>query len=98
MDLREQDERYSSGERSRICAGALRILAAVGFVVALAVVVGFRVDQKWMPTLGITLVFVFSVLAMAAPLWAVATVLRILSHIEENVRPEAHRPEQPLEE
>lgn len=89
MDLREQDERFSSGQRSRTCAATLKVLAVVGLAVGLVIVYVFVFSGNTGPDsleMVSAIMLVFSALAMAALLWAAATGLRVLRHIEENTR------------
>jgi hypothetical protein len=88
MDLREQDERFSSGQQSRTCATVLKILAAIGLLVAAAIMEFIIFGQVKLDAFGLVglVVSVFWALVTAALLWAAATGLRILRQIEENTR------------
>ena len=93
MDLREQDERYSSGQQSRTCGAVLTVLAVIGIAVAFAVPVGLIAGAGLKDTSAV--MFVFLALAAAAFLWAMATLLRAVRHIEENTRSDAARDSRP---
>lgn len=82
MDLREEDERYFGGQASRVCASVLTALAVLGSGVALAAIVGCIAGGGVIAAV----VFVFTVLATAAFLWGMATLLRSQRQIEENTR------------
>ena len=89
MDLREQDERYSSGQRSRTCAVVLKVLAIIGVVVGFAllpIVISSGDGERSGLRVVSAVVFLFWALATAAFLWAMATLLRSQRHIEENTR------------